>query len=102
MRELNIAIEKGRIASFTVTLVDEGKEIAVAAVIDLLTPNGEAITSYRIDSNAWDDKKKFNLPLTMIASIKAMLTELEYIVVTHCEDRNKMLAEGSDVKSTTL
>ena len=101
MRELNIAIEKGRIASFHVNLKNNG-EIAVTASIDLLTPSGETITSYSISSDNWDDKKRFNIPLTMIASVKAMLTELEYIVVTHCEDRNKMLAEGSDVKSTAL
>ena len=92
MRDLNISIEKGRISSFHVSLKEE--KVAVNASIDLLTPNGEAITSYNISSDNWDKFKKFNLPLTMIEPIKKILYELERIVVLHCENRNKMLEGG--------
>ena len=93
MRELKISIEKGRISSFYVTLKEN--EPVINATIDLLTPNGETITSYNISTDNWDDKKKFNLPLTIILPIKKILEELEGIVVTHCENRNKMLEESN-------
>ena len=96
MRELQISIEKGRISNFSVELKDD--KPVVRATIELLTTNGEAITSYHISTDNWDEKARFELPLTLIEPIKKILDGLEQVVVFHCENRNRMIEETSSVE----
>ncbi len=98
MRELKISIEKARISSFTVALADDDKP-RVIATIDLLGVNGEFITNYSISTDNYDEKKKFELPLTLIGPIKKMLDGLEQVVTFHCENRNRMIEETSSVET---
>ena len=95
MRELKISIEKARISSFIVRLRNDDKP-EINATIDLLAANGEVITNYSISTDNYDEKRKFELPLTLIEPIKKILDGLEQAVAFHCENRNKMLVEPNE------
>lgn len=90
MEKINIQITKAKLESFDVTLKDDMP--SVMATIGLYTDSGKPITTYTIQSNAWDDAKKFDVPPSMVGPILLMAKELEKIVAAHC--RNNSLALG--------
>ena len=65
----------------------------VNAGIELLTATDEPITTYDIDTQSYDKNKKFDLPIGLVDPIRKMLSELEGIVVKHCQERIKLLEE---------
>lgn len=92
MRELKINITKAKISTFGVELRDDEPKVAVT--IDLLTENGQKITSYTIGTHSYyNENSKFQLPMTLIEPIKNIMNQLEQIVVAHCASQQKILGE---------
>lgn len=92
MKELNISITKAQITRFSVELRQDKPE--VTATITLLTESSQKITDYTISTNHWDEVNKFDLPGLMIPPILGIMEQLEQIVVKHCNEHQKLLAEG--------
>ena len=90
MRELKINITKARISRFAVELRDDVPKVAVT--IDLLTENNAKITEYTIGThNYYSEDSKFELPLTIINPIKAIMDNLEKVVIAHCKSQQREL-----------
>lgn len=91
MKKISINVTKAQILSFNVTLGED--KPSVSASIGLFTEGGRQISEYSISTDAWNDDKKFNLPVSMIVPIMAIMEQLEGIVVKHCNN-NQLQLEG--------
>lgn len=94
MRELPINITKAQIKSFSVVLGEERPEVSVA--IGLLTEGGKQIAEYCISTNTWHEENKFELPPSIIISIRRILDELEMIAIKHCRESQMLLGGGNN------
>ena len=92
MRSVKISITKARIKNVFITYSNKDSKLPrVNAGIELLTENGESITTYDIDSEHYQEDKKFDIPARLIEPMKSILMEMEKIVVKHCNERTKLL-----------
>ena len=94
MKKLDISITKATLKSFTVS-IGEDKIPNVSATIALLTEGGKEITDYTIRTNAWDDKTKMELPVSVLAPLGEAAKILEGVAVRHCRDGQKSLATST-------
>lgn len=74
-----------------VTLKDDLPE--VYATIGLYTANEICISEYSLQTNGWDDNKKFELPPSLIVPILNITACLEHIVAIHCQSSQRLLGE---------
>ena len=93
MKSIDISITKARIKNVMIWYKPDSVLPRVNAGIELLTANGEPITTYDIDTESYDKNKKFDLPIGLVDPIKKMLLELEDVVTKHCNERMKLLEE---------
>lgn len=96
MKKLKIEITQAQLISFQVKLEDGLPQIS--ATIALLTAGGKQITNYTIATDAWQDGQKFELPMTAIKPIKAIMDILEAVVVKHCNNNMLALPAGEVVE----
>lgn len=94
MKKINIEITKAQITSFQVTLGEDKPE--VSATIALLNNQGKEITHYSISTTSWEKEKQFDLPVGLIKPILMIMAELETILVKHCNNSQKQLAERNN------
>ncbi len=93
MKKLNITISKAQIVSFSVELQEDKPK--VSATIALLTAGDNVISTYGISTDAWNDKNKFELPVSMVGPILEIMHDLEPIVVKHCMGEHLRLKTGN-------
>lgn len=93
MKQLEINITKAALKSFTVS-VDKDQP-SVSATIALLTEGGKAITSYTISTTSWQEKDKFDLPVSAIKPMAELAKILESVVVRHCKDSQLAIGDGA-------
>lgn len=98
MKKLEINISKACLKSYTVEL-KEGKP-EVSATIELLTEGGMAVTTYTVSTDSWQDKNKFELPMSAIMPIIDLAKVLESVTVQKCRD--SQLALGSGVETDPI
>lgn len=95
MNKLDINITKASLEGFIVTAADGAAH--VTANIALLTEGGKKITSYSVNTNAWDDLKKLQLPVEVMPLLGRAAQLIEAAAVKHCRDEQKgIAATGSD------
>lgn len=96
MRKLDIQITKAAITGFKVDFGEEQDKIDVGATISLITDYGKHITEYSINSNSWNEEDKFDVPQSMVESIKSIAQDLEKIVTKHCQEGQLMLTKENE------
>ncbi len=96
MRKLDIQITKAAITGFSVDFGQEQDKVSVTATISLITEYGKHITSYSIRSDSWSEDDKFDVPYSIIDSIKSIASDLEKIVSKHCQEGQLMLKSNED------
>ena len=91
MRAIDISITKATISRVSIEYKDDLPR--VQATINLLAENGEMISTYSLDSEAWNKNQLFEVPLSMINPIKQILFQIEQIVAEHCNNRMKLIPD---------
>ncbi len=91
MKKIDIAINQAKILSFNVTLNEEKPE--VSSCIGLFAGN-KKISEFNISTNAWNDVKKFEIPVSMIKPILKIAKDLEQITALKCSAAIGQLTEG--------
>lgn len=91
MKRIDISINQAKIESFDVTL--DGERPRVCASIGLYAGT-KRISSFSIDTGSWDNNRKFELPVKMVAPILKIAKQLEEIVMLHCNSALGRLTDG--------
>lgn len=84
MKKLEINITKATLQSFNISAKEGKPEVSVT--LALLTEGGKAITSYTVMTDAWSDKDKLDLPVSVLPLIGELARILERAAVNHCRD----------------
>lgn len=90
MREIDIQISKAKIQSVHIIFKEDLPQISVC--IGLYTSSAMKISEYSIDTHAWDENRRFEVPPDIIAPILRITDSLEKIVAAHCQSSQKILA----------
>lgn len=89
MKKIAINITKAQILSYSVYLNEVTPR--VTATIGLYTEMGTKISEYSIDTESWQEERKFELPLGIQGPIIEIMKKLELVVVNHMNEGQKLL-----------
>lgn len=92
MRKINIEITKARLAGFTASFENDGENdvLQLSANLDLMTEQGEKVSSYTMNTRSYYDNK-FNIPISVYEPIFKIAEELEVIVTRQCRSHHLAL-----------
>ena len=93
MENINIEINRAKLTYFTVNIMDDGALPRVYAQIDLLSGN-KKISEFTIDSDTYQNERKFDVPTGMIKPILKLAKELETIVTLKCSAAIGQITDG--------
>lgn len=96
MRKIDIKITKSQLEGFNVSFDVDEKKINVSATIGLYTNNNKKISEYSVSTEAWNEEKKFSLPLECITPIMSIADEIERLVTLKCREGQKLLKESNE------